>query len=77
MGRRISNMSDLSLRSLRRALEISQQQLADYIDVHVNTYIRWENHPENIPVGKAFMICEALHTTMDSNIFLPTESTKM
>ena len=62
-------MDRLSVRALRLAREITQEQLANDIGVHVNTYISWEKEPEKIPIGKAYLICKLLNADIESVIF--------
>ena len=40
----------LTLAEWRRAKNITQQEMATMCDVHINTYRRWEQHPEEIKV---------------------------
>ena len=49
-----------TIRQMRLAKEITQEEMAKACDVHVNTYISWEKKPEIIPVGKAIIICNTL-----------------
>ena len=46
-------MTPKELKKLRAELDITQQELADALDVKVITINRWENHPQNkIPEDK-------------------------
>ncbi len=47
-----------TIREIRLMKEISQQQAADAVGVHVNTYIAWEKQPEKIPIAKALALAE-------------------
>lgn len=47
-----------TIREIRLAREISQEEMAKRCDVHVNTYMNWEKKPYSIPVGKAKLICK-------------------
>lgn len=62
-------MDKFTLRQFRLMREISQEKMANMLEVHVNTYITWEKEPERIPVGKAMTICKILDTNMDTIIF--------
>lgn len=55
----------------RKLKGISQQKLADYCGVHVNTIRAWEENPTIIPIGKAFKISECFKISIDSIIFAP------
>ena len=56
---------------MRLAKEITQEEMANMLDVHVNTYISWEKKPGNIPVGKAIQICNIFGTSIDAVSFCP------
>lgn len=48
----------LTVREWRLAKEISQQEMADRLGVHVNTYIAMEKEPEKIRIGQAVRISD-------------------
>ena len=50
----------LTLREWRRLKELSQQEMADRCNVHVNTYILWEEHPERLMIEKARIVANVL-----------------
>lgn len=50
----------LTLRQARRLKEKSQEEMAKEMGVHVNTYRRWEEKPDNITVGLAKKISRVL-----------------
>jgi DNA-binding XRE family transcriptional regulator len=50
----------LTLRQARRLKEKSQEEMAKEMGVHVNTYRRWEEKPDNITVGLAKKISHVL-----------------
>ena len=50
----------LTLREWRRLKELSQQEMADRCNVHVNTYILWEEHPERLTFEKARIVANVL-----------------
>ena len=58
-----------TFREWRRLREMSQQELADRVGVHVNTIINWEEHPENMSIKRAFEVIDALGVTIDDVIF--------
>lgn len=49
-----------TIRQIRLAKELTQEEVAKGCDVHVNTYIGWEKKPEIIPIGKAILLCKVL-----------------
>jgi transcriptional regulator with XRE-family HTH domain len=65
----------LSLKQWRLAKEISQEEMATRCGVHRNTYASWEENPDNISVGNAKIISNALCESVNT-IFFTQESTK-
>ena len=61
----------LTLREWRRVKEVTQEQLADVCNVHVNTYRAWEEKPSEIKLSAAMKIVERLGITLDDIIFEP------
>lgn len=59
-----------TFREWRRLKEMSQQELADRVGVHVNTICNWEEHPETMTIGRALDVVKALGVTIDDVIFL-------
>ena len=59
----------LTLEEWRRAKKISQEEMADLIDVHVNTYRAWEENPGDMRLSKAMIIAERLNITLDDILF--------
>jgi len=57
---------DLKKARLFRGLK--QEDIAEKIGVHVNTYQKWERNPKKIPIGAASAISELLE--MPLSIFL-------
>lgn len=62
-------MDNMTVRAWRLAKEITQEQMAECCEVHVNTYMAWEKEPEKIPIGKAVKIAERLGVSIDRIIF--------
>lgn len=60
----------LSLKSWRLAKEISQEQMAEQLGIHVNTYILWEKDPSKISVANAFLIADILGLSFGDIDFL-------
>ncbi len=63
----------LTLRAWRRAKEITQEDMAERLKIHVNTYQNWENKPETIAIGYAKKISEILELSLDDIIFVNNE----
>lgn len=59
----------LTLEEWRRVKNISQNQMADLLGIHVNTYRAWEEDPEKIRLSKAVLIAEKLDISMDDILF--------
>ena len=65
----------LTIRELRRAREISQEDMATACGVHVNTYRAWEENPAELKLSKAQIIAEKLGITVE-DIFLSSNTTE-
>lgn len=50
----------MTIKQLRLAKEISQEQMASICDVHRNTYAAWEENPDKISIENAKLIAKAL-----------------
>lgn len=60
----------LTIREWRLMREIPQKDVAKYIGVGLNTFIRWEKHNEFITVDKAFKLAELFGCTLDDIKFV-------
>ena len=60
----------LTLREWRRVKEISQQSMADQLNIHVNTYQNWESDPGKISLENAAKISEILGVSLNDITFL-------
>lgn len=65
----------LTMKQWRLAKELSQEEMAAKCNVHRNTYASWEENPDNVSVGNAKIISEALGESVNT-IFFNSESTK-
>lgn len=59
----------LTVRQWRRAKDITQEQMAESLGIHVNTYQNWEESPEKISIEKAVKIAEIFGVTLDDVSF--------
>ncbi len=59
----------LTVRQWRRAKDITQEQMAESLGIHVNTYQNWEEAPEKISIEKAVKIAEIFGVTLDDVSF--------
>lgn len=66
----------LGLKEWRRAKGISQETVAEYLHIHVNTYMSWEKNPDKIPLGSAHKIAECIGVPYADIDFLSENSTK-
>lgn len=64
-----------SIKELRRAKEITQEEMASLCGVHLNTYRAWEDNPADIKLSKAVLIAERLGIELKDVIFLPEDTT--
>lgn len=69
-------MQSFTLRQWRRVREISQEDMARRLGIHVNTYRLWEEHPDKIKMAEALQCSEILGVPLDKIIFLPDNSIK-
>lgn len=59
----------VSIRQVRRMREIRQQEMANYLGIHVQTYRKIEEHPETATVEQAKKIAEKLEVSYDDLFF--------
>ena len=64
-----------TLKSARVFRNMTQQELADKLGVHVNTYSDWERHPEDLKIRNAKRIAEILDISAN-DIFFGSDTTK-
>lgn len=63
------------MKQWRLAMGLSQEEMAAKCNVHRNTYASWEENPDNVSIGNAKIIAEALGESVD-DIFFNNDSTK-
>lgn len=59
----------LNLKQIRLVRGLSQEDMADRLNIHVNTYRQWESEPLKVTVGNAFKIAEILNVSVESIFF--------
>ena len=64
-----------TLKSARAYRNLTQQEMADQLGVHCNTYAEWERHPENVRIRDAEKIAIVLGMPMNA-IFYGSDTTK-
>lgn len=60
---------EMSIRQARRAQEITQKEMAESLQMHVQTYRRIEEHPESATIAQARKIAEKLGMSYNDLIF--------
>lgn len=63
-----------SIRQVRRAKEITQKEMAESLQVHVQTYRRIEMHPEEATIAQARKIADKLGMSYDDFNFAPNST---
>ena len=66
----------LTVREWRRAREISQETMAARLNIHVNTYMKWEKEPGQIPFEKAVDISKILGVSLNDISFVSSDTTE-
>lgn len=59
----------LTVKQWRRAKDITQEQMAKELGIHVNTYQNWEEAPEKISIEKAVQIANIFNVPFDDVSF--------
>lgn len=59
----------LTLKQARRLKDKSQQDLAKLLNIHVQTYRKLEQHPEELTIKQAKIICDYLKIAYDDIFF--------
>lgn len=65
----------ITVKQARLLAGLTQQQVAAQMDVHRQTYMKWEQNPDEIPIGKAKQFCEIVGKKIDEISFFGLEST--
>lgn len=60
-----------TIKELRRAKGISQEDMAEYCGVHINTYRAWEDKPSEIKLSMAKKIADRFGIGIEDVDFLP------
>ena len=60
-----------SLKSARALRNYTQQEMADLLGVHCNTYADWEKHPENVRIKDAKRIASVLELPVSAIFYGP------
>ena len=59
----------LTMKQWRKARDITQEEMAKRLNVHINTYQKWEQKPEKISIANAIKITQVLDVPMNEISF--------
>lgn len=60
----------LTLKQRRLINDFTQEEMANKIGVHINTYRNWEEEPSKISIEKAKKIASALNISINEIFFI-------
>lgn len=63
----------LTMKQARLLAELKQQEVAEILGVHVQTYMKWEKNPEEMSIGTAKQFSRIVKREFEE-IFFDTES---
>ncbi len=63
----------ITLAAARTNAKLTQQEVADYMGVSVQTIGNWEKEPQKMNVGSAFKLAQLYDMEVSSIIFVPCE----
>lgn len=67
-----------SMKELRARHNLTQQEMANRLEISVATYNRWENNPDSMQIKDARKVCLILGVSMDEILLCPDcESTSV
>lgn len=64
----------LTMKQARIGIDATQQEIADKMGVHVQTYARMEKHPEDITIKQAALFASIVGVPVSDIYFLPINS---
>lgn len=67
-------MALLTMKQARIGINATQQEIADKMGVHVQTYARMEKHPEDITIKQATLFASIVGVPVGDIYFLPINS---
>lgn len=73
-NRKEVNTMILTIKQARLLKGLTQSEMAQQLNVHVQTYRNMENHSDDVTVGNAKKICDLLEISYDQ-IFFNVDST--
>lgn len=63
----------LTLKQWRRVKDLTQKDMSNMLNVHINTYQNWEENPEKISVKHALNIAEIFNVSINDITFKKSE----
>jgi DNA-binding XRE family transcriptional regulator len=63
----------LTMKQARLLAELTQQEIAEILGVHVQTYMKWEKNPEEMSIGTAKQFSRIVKREFE-DIFFDAES---
>ena len=63
----------MKLRDLREDLDLTQKQIADYLNIRQNTYSQYENGQRQIPIDALIQLAKFYKTSTDYILGLTKE----
>ena len=64
----------MTLKQARVGINATQQDIADKLSVHVQTYMNWEKHPEDMSVKDAMLFSKIVGVPFEQLFFLTDNS---
>lgn len=64
-------MEKISVKAARINAGFTQEEIAKELDVHVQTYMKFEQHPEKMTVKMASDFARIVHRSVEAIYFLP------
>lgn len=63
-----------TIKQARIGADLTQQEVADLMGVHVQTFARMEKHPEDMTMKEASRFSDVVKVPIEDLIFLPSNS---
>lgn len=67
-------MDKISVKAARTDARLTQKAVADKLNIHVQTYMKFERHPEKMTVRMANDFAKIVNRNLEAIYFLPAKS---
>lgn len=67
-------MEKITVKAARINAGLKQEDVAKALDIHTQTYMKFEQHPEKMTVKMANDFAKIVHRSVEAIYFLPIES---